>query len=308
MKLKLLFTVALTMVLTSAFAQKFGHLTIFSEDGDKFFLILNGEKINDVAQTNLRVEELTQPYYSAKIIFEDTSKQPISKNNLAIADVDDVYKDVTYKIKRDKNNASKMKLNFFSMTDVDPGFLPPSNVKIIHYGVPEPVVGTVTQTTTTTTSGNNNVGINAGVHIDGVGVGINMTVNDPNVQVSHSQTTTTTTVSSSHHQSTQENAGYGCSNGHCMSPANFNSALQSIKGQSFEDTKLKTAKQIASANCLTATQVADICRSFGFEESKLDFAKAAYSNCTEPSNYFKVNDVFSFSTSVDELTDYISAR
>ena len=30
-----------------------GHLTIFSEDGDKFTLILNGEQINDTPQTNL---------------------------------------------------------------------------------------------------------------------------------------------------------------------------------------------------------------------------------------------------------------
>ena len=39
-----------------------GHLTIFSEDGDRFTLILNGEIINDEPQTNLRVEDLNQPF------------------------------------------------------------------------------------------------------------------------------------------------------------------------------------------------------------------------------------------------------
>ena len=89
----------------SLFAQQpFGHLTIFSENGDKFYLILNGEKINEIAQANLRVEELVQPYYNAKVIFEDGSKTEITKNFLQIADVDGIFSDVTYKIKRDKNN------------------------------------------------------------------------------------------------------------------------------------------------------------------------------------------------------------
>ncbi len=301
----------LVFALGSSFAQQFGHLTIFSEDGDKFTLVLNGEKINDFPQANLRVEELNQPYYNAKIIFEDGSKQPISKNNLAIADVDGIYKDVTYKIKRDKNNASKMKMNFFSMSDVDPGFLPPSNVKVVHYGQPMPPPassGTVTHTTTTTTSSGNNVGVNAGVSIDGVGIGINMTVNDPDMQVSHTQTTTTTTSSSSSSNYGHVEEVRGCANNRCMTQSNFNSALQTIKGQSFEETKLKTAKQIAAANCMTASQIADICRVFSFEDSKLDFAKAAYSNCTEPNNYFKINNVFSFSSSVDELTEFVTSR
>jgi hypothetical protein len=308
MKQKLRLSIFCMLTFCSVFAQKFGHLTIFSEDGDKFFLVLNGEKINDIAQANLRVEDLNQPYYSAKIIFEDTSKQPISKNNLAICDVDDIYKDVTYKIKRDKNNASKMKLNFFSMTDVDPGFLPSSNVVVVHYGQPMPVLSpSVTQTTTTMTSSGTSGGINAGINIDGVNVGINMSIHEPAMHGVQTQTTTTTT-SSSNYGHVQETSSRGCGNGQCISPANFNSALQTIKGQNFEDTKLKTAKQIVSANCLTATQIADICRVFNFEESKLDFAKAAYGNCTEPNNYFKVNNVFSFSTSVDDLTEFISAR
>ena len=89
-----------------------GHLTIFSEDGDKFFLILNGEKQNNVAQTNLRVEDLVQDYYNAKIIFEDQALGEISKNYLAITDASGIRMDVTYKIKKNKNNG-KMTLNYF---------------------------------------------------------------------------------------------------------------------------------------------------------------------------------------------------
>ena len=79
---------ALLFLSISSFAQigPVGHLTIFSEDGDKFTLILNGEVINDVPQTNLRVEDLNQPYYNAKIKFQDQSLEDVSKNSLMIAE------------------------------------------------------------------------------------------------------------------------------------------------------------------------------------------------------------------------------
>ena len=73
-------------------------------------------------------------------------------------------------------------------------------------------------------------------------------------------------------------------------------------------TRLKTAKQIAGSNCLSTGQIVEICKVFGFEETKLDFAKFAYDHCTEKQNYFKVNNVFGFSSSVDDLTNYISGR
>ncbi|RZJ35619.1 MAG: DUF4476 domain-containing protein [Flavobacterium sp.] len=303
MKTKITLTSLLLFVLQFGFAQMqpFGNLTIFSEDGDKFFLVLNGEKINDVAQANLRVEELTQPYYNAKIIFEDETRTPISKNYLQIAD-EDVFMDVTYKIKRDRNNAKKMKLNYFSMIPVERGYIPPSNVYVTHYGDPTPRPhGSVTQTTTTTTSTG---GVSAGIQMNGVGV--NVTVNDPMLSTTVTETNTTTTSSSHGNHNTHETVG--CSNAYPMSQSNFNSALQTIQKLNFDETKLKTAKQIASSNCLSAGQIVAICKTFGFEESKLDFAKFAYKACTEANNYFKVNDVFSFSSSVDELTEYTSGR
>ena len=130
--------------------QPTGALTIFSEDGDKFYLILNGEKQNNVAQTNLRIEDLPQPYYTAKIIFEDKTLNDISKNNLMITDVDGQFMDVTYKIKHDKNWMPKMSSLPFSFIPIRQGYVTPSNVYVVHYGVPEPVAVTQTVTTTTT--------------------------------------------------------------------------------------------------------------------------------------------------------------
>lgn len=310
----------LALLFTSfgSFAQigNVGHLTIFSEDGDKFTLILNGEQINDVPQTNLRVEDLNQPYYNAKIKFEDQSLAEVSKNNLMIADVDGIFSDVTYKIKRDKNKAGKMKLNYYSAIPVQPGFVPASNVHVIHYGQPRPVavqpvivqpVGGVTQTTTTTTTQTGGANVGVGVNVGGINMGIS--IND-SMGGAVTQTTTTTT-----HSGVQTgNAPVyvepvrGCGGNSCMTPRDFNAAMSTIKAQSFEETQLKTAKQVISANCLNVDQIIQIANTFSFEDNKLEFAKYAYDYCIEPRNYFKLNGIFSFSSNVDELSDYVQSR
>ncbi len=299
---KFYFTIAFALLTAFSFAQApIGNLTIFSENGDPFYLILNGEQQNDIAQTNLRIEELTQPYYNAKIIFEDKTLIEITKNNLAIANFDGEFMDVTYKIKRDKNNKNKLKLNFFSEIPVDRFFVAPKNVHVIHYGVPEPPVRSVSQTTTTTTHGNQGIGV--GVALGGVNMNIN--INEPNGV--YTQTTTTTT-NSGHVEVDHAPAPVGCRNSYAMGSADFNSALTSVKKQSFDDVKLKVAKQIVAANCMDVNQIKQLANTITFEESKLDFAKFAYDFCTEPNKYFKLNDIFSFSSNVDDLTDYIQNR
>lgn len=301
---KLYFTIAVTLVAAFSFAQvQTGNLTIFSEDGDKFYLVLNGEMQNDIPQTNIRIEDLNQPFYNTKILFEDKSLIEITKNNLEIADMDGEYQDVTYKIKRDKNNKNKLKLNFFSESPVDRRYVAPKNVHVIHYGVPEPV-RTVSQTTTTTTVGGNS-GMGMGVNVGGISMNIN--INEPSGVYSE---TTTTTVGHSNQGSGHNNPGNtrGCNGKYPMNSNDFNSALASVKKQNFDDTKLKVAKQIVQANCLNVNQIKQLANTINFEETKLDFAKFAYDYCTEQKKYFQLNDIFSFSTNVDDLTEYIQNK
>jgi hypothetical protein len=274
--------------------QKVGNLTIFSEDGDKFFLVLNGEKQNDIAESNIRIEELPQPYYSAKIIFADASIPVITKSSLMITDADGTMMDVTYRIRKDKSN--KAKLNAYSAIPVQDNFIAPSGMFVRHWGQPSPVqTGGIRQTTTTTTT--NTMG--ASLNVPGMNVNINIT--DP----TESHTTTTTTTTSSNIPQQQQSPTRGC-NKYPMSGADFSAAKNTINESSFDETKLTTAKSIISNNCMSSDQVVQICNLFSFEESKLAFAKHAYRYCTDPNNYFKVNNVFSFSTSKEDLSEFIS--
>lgn len=301
-KIVLLLTLTFPVLL---FAQRTANLTIFSEDGDRFTLVLNGEKQNDKPQTNIRVEELPQPYYSAKIIFADSSLPAITKN-LQVTDVDNKMMDVTYRLKKDK--AGKVKLGMYSSIEVQPDFVAPSNVYVHHYGQ-SGGTGGIRETTTTTSTSNT---MNASVSVPGVSM--NVTINDPDVTTT---TTTTTTTSHSSHSSHSSSSNHNSNEDHdndndacyrAMNSSDFMAAKKSIQDASFENTKLSTAKSIAAANCLSADQVASLCGLFNFEDSKLEFAKYAYKRTVDKKNYFKVSSVFSFDSSKEELSKFTSGE
>ncbi len=300
-------------------------LTIFSEDGYAFYLILNGQRQNNIPQTNVRIDGLSQPQYAVKIIFDDKSKPEISKNVPAIDPTTSAFADITYKIKT--NRKGELKMRYFSATPVQPDYVAPPDMYVMHYGQPapppppppSPVGGTtVTQTTVTTTDGGmGNGGVNMNVGMGGVNMNVN--ISDPTMNTSVTQTTTTTTTSSSYGNMDD---GYGepvyndappsrRRDRGCRYPMNsgdFRSAKGTVANASFEDTKLSTAKTVITANCMSTNQIIEICKLFSFEESKLDFAKAAYDRTTDKGNYFKVGNVFTFDASRTELNEYISSH
>ena len=97
----------------------------------------------------------------------------------------------------------------------------------------------------------------------------------------------------------------GCGGSMAMSATSFNVAKQTINKQSFDDTKLTTAKQILKTNCLSAAQIKEMMLLFSFEANRLELAKLGYNRCVDVNNYFLLNDAFSFDSSVEELNNSI---
>lgn len=91
-----------------------------------------------------------------------------------------------------------------------------------------------------------------------------------------------------------------------MSDHDFSDLRQMINNTPYSSTKMTIAKQACSATCISAEQVREICRLFTFDSDRLTFAKYAYDHCYDRRYYYKVNDVFTFSSSVSELNRYIN--
>lgn len=299
------------------FAQK-ADLIIFSEDGEKFKVYLNGMLQNQDFETNVKIQGLTQEFYSSRIVFED-NKNPEIKKNLAVKG----GLEVTYRIKRIKSGA--LDVRYFTEAPIGTEVANP-NIEVITYSESPSIESTdddggetvVTQTTTyqtspTTTRTTEKVNMN--VNMPGINLNVNLPAADMTINESSTTTVTTTTSSSSGaRNNTTRNTNTtaaptvvgGC--GASMTSAQFNTAKSSISSKPFEENKLQIAKQIISKNCMNTNQIKEVLSTFSFEESKLDFAKYAYKYCTNQNEYYVINDAFSFSDSIDQLDQFINSQ
>lgn len=289
----------LVLFLTASclFAQE-NQLEIYTEMGEKFTLYLNGAKQNDEPVSNLVLKDLPNPMYKARIEFEDASKGMFLDNVYTPKNLDEPGRN-TYVIKLSKKG---YKLKFFSFTamndlppDPEPNYVPVA-VQSREMEVSQEVGGS-----TNTSSDQVNVSMNIGGTQIGVNVSssssMQMDVDIPSQEVDFA---------------TQEGGGPtviegdGCTAP--MSSADFASFMGSMKGKSFEDSKDQLARQAMKSNCFTSEQVRDIMKAFQFEETRLEFAKAAYAHVYDRNNYYKVNDAFQFELSIDELNEYLEDR
>jgi hypothetical protein len=335
--------IALTAFIISAKAQT-SSVVVFSQDGEKFWLIINGIRQNDKPETNVRVNGLESPNYRMKVIFTD-EKIPAIDQNLYTRGGENFDKpmDLSYVIR--KNNKGKYVLRGNSWEEAKADPVANTNQSVINFHTSEnpkseetstPTINTTqtvttqnktTTTNTTTPQNNGNVGVNVNMGTNGINMNVN--IQDPNFQentnigvnTNITTTTTTTTTTSQNPAATRQPAAQPANNNNtataapaskvCSKPmaaSDFTNAKSSIEKQSFSDSRMKTAQQVTRNNCLSTSQVREIIQLFSFENDKLNFAKFAYDFTTDKNNYYMVNDEFKFSSSVDDLNDFLEKK
>lgn len=321
------FLIVAILSFSSSFAQN-SNAVLFTENGERFQVVLNGVIQNTAPSTNVKLTDLMAPNYKMKILFEDKSLGEIDKNLFLEA-----YAENTFNIKRKSNGEWVVRI--LSITPLaqlppTPQNVPNQNV-VVYHSNPYPASTTTTTTTTTYTDPlyNDNVNINLGIN----GVGFNMNVNGVGNGTTTSQTTTTYTTTTTTNPPAyvpppvyntpppttttvivQEPApvyvmpGYNGPTGcpYPMTPQDFSGIKASIMSKSFESTKLEIAKQVLGQRCMTSGQVTEIMSCFDFESTKLDFAKFAYGRTFDLGNYYMVNDAFTFESSINDLNRYIN--
>lgn len=93
-----------------------------------------------------------------------------------------------------------------------------------------------------------------------------------------------------------------------MNAYDFSQLKHTIAQANFESTKLNIFRQALAYNNFTSQQVLELMDVFWFESSKLEVAKLAYDRTVDRNNYYIVNNGFSFSSSVNQLSDYVAMR
>jgi hypothetical protein len=81
-----------------------------------------------------------------------------------------------------------------------------------------------------------------------------------------------------------------------------------VSQRSIDADKLSLIKSVISDRSYTTDQVRTMASLLSFESSKLELAKAAYAGVSDPRNYWKLDDIFTFDASKQELNEYTSRR
>ena len=102
--------------------------------------------------------------------------------------------------------------------------------------------------------------------------------------------------------------GYGNNNyGRTISNEDFFAAQRVMERENFDNARLLYAKRLVDENYLCAEQVKDLARFFSFDNSRMEFAKYAYSKTTDKNNFSIVCNAFDSNYSKDQLMNFIKS-
>ncbi len=260
----------ISLLVTSALtAQNNGNLTVYSNTGKKFFVVLNGERQNLVAQTNVKITGIKADFYKCRVIAEDESfnfeKNIVVKEN----------REITYRI---KGKRRRFKLKFYNEQPLEGASATAENQYEVEYGT--------NQTTTTQNNGNGGSGAITITNNGQQG----SDVNEGNVYQ-------------------DEEVSMTFSNGGCgTTDAEISAVAMLVKAADFSDDKMKIALKTAKEKCMSIDQIRTIATVLDFSENKMEFVKAAYLNCLEQADYSKLKNVFSFTDDKEDFQAFLTAR
>lgn len=93
-----------------------------------------------------------------------------------------------------------------------------------------------------------------------------------------------------------------------VSELDFNQFLASIKKLSFEKDKDNYIKTYMKNAYMNTAQIRQVLKLLTFDATKLDVAKFLFDRCIDKQNYFSVADDLQFSSSKEDLNQYVKSR
>ncbi len=316
-----------------------GHiLSIFSQDGAPFWLVLNGVKQSDKPSARVKVVGLKLAFYRARVVFQD-EKKPAIDTRIQLEGAEPGYNHLVYVIRPSKkkkdNGQLVIAMDYFESIN-KAATTATSNVASGGQSTQDDQFPTFGYTTTKPVPMDevaiDMVKKSMDMTMDIVKMGMEMEKNNPNTTITTSGTTTSTTTRSGGNTGggakkkpvTAPNDGEEAnadgvqaaprkgSSGNarpCINPMyqnQFNDALKNIKNESFASDKVGAAKDLADSECLSAAQIASMVEAMSYEADKLEIAKYAYTKCTNKNEYLRtVNLKFGYSASKEELREFI---
>lgn len=93
-----------------------------------------------------------------------------------------------------------------------------------------------------------------------------------------------------------------------LAEIDFTNFLNSVRKQSFEKDKDNYVRTYMKTAYMNTAQIKQVLNLLSFDATKLDLAKFLFDRCIDKQNYFQVADELQFSSSKNELNDYVKSH
>ena len=283
-------------------------LTILSERGDKFFMYVNGQKLNSKPMSKVKLKNLDYVYYAIKVEYDDASHYTIEKDKFFVCNKKGELRDMTYELVSEDN---EMKLKFVSMK------IPTDNANTSEdfaFNFNETGKKMVTQ----------NKSEKASIHQPKEEVVTQKEKAKDSLVIKKVTTETQQKTPAKEivmvekapvedNNSNIVNAlvlmepkNWVCRNEWPMLKSEYENKLIEISQLNTDAEKIKSSKELASKNCLKTDQVIEMASLIKNENERLDFVKFSYSHTIDIKNYLKVEKLFNDEKTKNSFLYFIS--
>ena len=284
----LLLNCLMIIVALHGVAQETSNLIIFASDSTPFYAIVNGIKQNPDPQINIKINGLLNNQNHVKIVFSNGNIPDIDKNFY----FESMSVEATARIvSTEKGNV----LRYFGEVAMGQAATNEQQLQVIYQSVDSSVTNMVVVDDTVmikTTS-------------------VNDSAMNNNFEVSDTATNTSSGMNAESEVQTTSIAdvsGYKGKTG-CIPPlSDVNAIKNAVEKEDFSDKKIMIAKQALKGKCMSVQNIITITESLYFEDEKLEFAKFAYDYTYDVDNFHQLNKIFDFTSSKEELNEYLSKK
>lgn len=316
---RIIFSLAFYCISMQFLFSQSSTVTIFTQDGEKIWVVVDGEKKNKDPQTKVVIENLKAQNYKFKVLFQDSNIPSLDKT-IYTKDVDNNYHNSTYVVRKDtKGTKYVIRVNsdevVTTTTTTTTTTTVPANTgtttSVNQSGQQNQTTQTYNQTTTTTNTSdpqNMNIGIgmnvtetpdgvNMNVNMNGMNVNTNVNTNPGGMNTSTNMTSTTTTTTTTT-SSNNNNVAVNSNNQIQQKPVEHHEqyVLPGYSGPAgcpmpMTNESFSTAKNSISSK--------------SFEDSKITIAKQIVgNNCLLCSQVKEIMKIFSFEDSRLEFAKF----
>lgn len=265
------------------------NLVVFSNAGEAFTLIMNGERYNMTPQTRLRVTGLTLEKYQVKIVFEDPK---LKDHNTTLTFFSTGWE---CEFALNKRGKKKHSMDFFTQKRIE--------------GFDQVNGGNENVNSGHSTSDNSNTANNNTNGNDNNSNGNNGTNTSGNNNNTAQESTPTNTMLTGTGAIPQYNIP--SNNNNCntpLTPGQFEKYKKDIMQKTTDEDKKVIALLLIENHCLITSQVRQLVDMFVADNVKLDIAKKAYEITKDYPNYSTLTEAFMTTIVKDEFKKFMSSK